>query len=78
MRRRGLERAFRRRSRSARPARSREQQTRWECEYRDTTDPAVIKLILNVKPGMSEGYEWVTCNNCETSWAVPHYAKSSW
>jgi hypothetical protein len=48
-----------------------------ECEYRDTTDPAVIKLILNIKPGMSEGYEWVTCNACETSWQVPYFAEES-
>jgi hypothetical protein len=48
-----------------------------ECEYRDTTDPAVIKLILNVRPGMSEGYDWVTCNACATSWQVPHYAAES-
>jgi hypothetical protein len=48
-----------------------------ECERRDTTDPAVIKLILNVKLGMSEGYDWVTCNACQTSWQVPHYAEES-
>jgi hypothetical protein len=45
-----------------------------ECEYRDTTDPAVIELVLNVKPGMSEGYDSVTCNGCQTAWRVPHYA----
>jgi hypothetical protein len=27
---------------------------------RGTPNPAVIKLILNVRPGMSEGYDWVT------------------
>jgi hypothetical protein len=37
----------------------------------------VTKLILNVKPGMSEGYDWVTCNACETAWQVPHYAAES-
>ncbi len=45
-----------------------------ECVYRDTIDPAMIKLILNVKPGMSEGYDWVTCNACDCAWQVPHYA----
>jgi hypothetical protein len=48
-----------------------------ECEYRDTTDPAVIKFILNVKPGIGEGYHWVTCNACGTSWEVPHFAAES-
>jgi hypothetical protein len=47
-----------------------------KCEYRHATDPAVVKLILNVKLGMNEGYEWVTCNACAISWAVPHYAES--
>jgi hypothetical protein len=34
-------------------------------------------MILNVKSGMSQGYDWVTCNSCETTWPVPHYAAES-
>jgi hypothetical protein len=45
-----------------------------ECEYRDTTDRAIIKLILTSKPGMAEGYDWITCNSCEHSWQVMHFA----
>jgi hypothetical protein len=44
------------------------------CEYAHTTDPAIIKLILTVRPGMAEGYDWVMCNSCQGSWQVPHYA----
>ena len=39
-----------------------------ECEQRDTTDPALIKLILDVKPGTGGPYWWVTCQTCALSW----------
>jgi hypothetical protein len=48
-----------------------------QCEYVSETDPAVLKVLLKVKPGMGEGYDWVTCNACETAWQVPHYAAES-
>jgi hypothetical protein len=48
-----------------------------QCEHRDTTDPAVVRTILKVKDGMGEGYWWVTCGACDTSWQVPHYAAES-
>jgi hypothetical protein len=45
-----------------------------QCEYRDASDPAVIRLILDVKDGLEPGYWWVTCRACMTSWQVLHYA----
>jgi hypothetical protein len=48
-----------------------------ECEHRDTTDPALLKAILQVKPGLEDGYWWVTCNICGTSWQVLHFAAES-
>jgi hypothetical protein len=34
-----------------------------QCEFKDTTDRDVLK----VKPGLDEGYKWVTCGSCSTS-----------
>jgi hypothetical protein len=45
-----------------------------QCEYRDEVSPAVLKILLTVKPGLGPGYDWVTCAGCEGSWQVPHYA----
>jgi hypothetical protein len=43
-----------------------------QCDYRDVTDPAIIRAILTVKPGSgSDEYLWVTCGHCEISWPVP-------
>jgi hypothetical protein len=47
-----------------------------QCEFKDTTDRDVIKVLLKVKPGMGEGYSWVTCGSCEYEWAVADYAES--
>jgi hypothetical protein len=47
-----------------------------QCEYRDEVSPAVLKILLTVKPGLGPGYDWVTCAGCEGSWQVPHYAES--
>ena len=49
------------------------------CEFRDTTDPALLRLLLTVQDGtgVSSGwsaYWWVTCGSCQTSWQVLHYA----
>jgi hypothetical protein len=30
-----------------------------ECEFASETDPAVLKVILKVKPGLGPGYDWV-------------------
>jgi hypothetical protein len=47
-----------------------------QCEYVSETDPAVLKVLLKVKPGLGEGYDWVECGACDTGWPVPHYAES--
>jgi hypothetical protein len=43
-----------------------------QSEHRDTTDPALVKLILNVKPGTGGAYWWVTCQACAISWQTPY------
>lgn len=48
-----------------------------QCEHRNTTDPAVLRYILNVKDGLDPGYWWVTCLSCEIGWQVWHYAPKS-
>jgi hypothetical protein len=40
------------------------------------TDPAVLKVLLKVKPGLGEGYDWVECGSCAVGWQVPHFAES--
>jgi hypothetical protein len=48
-----------------------------QCEYVSETDPPpVIKVLLKVKPGLGEGYDWVECGSCAAGWQVPHYAES--
>jgi hypothetical protein len=44
-----------------------------QCEYVSETNPAVLKILLTVKPGTGD-YWWVTCAGCEGSWQVPFYA----
>jgi hypothetical protein len=48
-----------------------------QFEPRDTTDPALLRLLLKVQDGADPGYWWVTCGACETSWQVWHYAAES-
>jgi hypothetical protein len=49
-----------------------------QCEHRDTTDPALLRLLLRVKDGSgSDDYWWVECTSCEAGWQVPHYAVES-
>jgi hypothetical protein len=36
----------------------------------------VLKVLLKVKPGLGEGYDWVECNACGGSWQVPYYAEN--
>jgi hypothetical protein len=45
-----------------------------ECEYVSETDPAVLKVLVKVKPGLGDGYDWVECAACGAGWQVPHYA----
>jgi hypothetical protein len=47
-----------------------------QCEYVSETDPAVLKVLLKVKPGLREGYDWVECGACGAGWQVPYYAGS--
>jgi hypothetical protein len=48
-----------------------------ECEYRDVTDPALLKVLLKVAQGTGGDYWWVTCGGCDASWAVPYYGAES-
>ena len=33
--------------------------TRGECEFASEKDSGVLRLLLKVKPGLGEGYDWV-------------------
>jgi hypothetical protein len=44
------------------------------CEYVSEANPAVLKILLTVKPGTGGDSWWVTCAGCEGCWQVPHYA----
>jgi hypothetical protein len=45
-----------------------------QCEFISADDPAVLKVLLTVKPGTGGDYWWVTCAGCEGSRQVPFYA----
>jgi hypothetical protein len=45
-----------------------------QCEFVGEDDPAVLRVLLKIQPGLSEGYDWVTCGSCDGQWAVPHVA----
>jgi hypothetical protein len=47
-----------------------------QCEHRYSSDPALLRAILKVRPGANEGYWWVQCSACEYGWQVPHYQSS--
>jgi hypothetical protein len=36
-----------------------------QCEHRDTSDPALVRVILKVRDGAGGGYWWVECGTCE-------------
>lgn len=44
-----------------------------ESEYMSETDPSVLKVLLKVKPGLGEGYDWVECGAGGAGWQVPHF-----
>jgi hypothetical protein len=46
------------------------------CEFADTTDPSLLRLVLKVADGANDGYWWVTCSACDFAWQVHHYAES--
>jgi hypothetical protein len=45
-----------------------------ECEFA-SADRSVLRVLLKVKPGMGEGYDWVECGACGVGWQVPHYER---
>jgi len=45
------------------------------CEFKDETNPAILRVLLKVKPGMDEGYSWVECGACGFAWPVPDFAE---
>jgi hypothetical protein len=45
-----------------------------QCELVGEGDRTVLKMALRVKPGLAEGYDWVTCGACDGGWQVPHHA----
>ena len=45
-----------------------------QCQHAHTTDPAVLRLVLDVKDGLEPGYWWVMCLTCQAGWQVLHYA----
>jgi hypothetical protein len=47
-----------------------------QCEFASADDPSVLRVLLKVKPGLGEGYDWVECGACGAGWQVPHYAES--
>lgn len=47
-----------------------------QCEYVSETDPAVLKVLLKVRPGGGGGYDWVECGGCGAGWQVANYAES--
>jgi hypothetical protein len=46
-----------------------------QCEFKDVTDPDVIKVLLRTTE--KDGYWWVECAGCESGWQVPFYAPES-
>jgi hypothetical protein len=33
----------------------------------------VLKILLKVRPGLGEGYDWVECGACSAGWQVPYF-----
>jgi hypothetical protein len=46
-----------------------------QCEFKDETNPDIIKVLLKVRPGLSPGYQWVECGSCQGGWQVLDYAQ---
>jgi hypothetical protein len=51
--------------------------THGSASSRTRTDPAVLRVLLRIKPGLDEGYSWVECGSCGFAWPVPDYAEES-
>ena len=37
----------------------------------------MLKVLLEVKPGLGEGDDWVECGACGGGWQVPYYFTES-
>ena len=48
-----------------------------QCEHRDTTDPALLRVILKVRDHPEWGYWYVVCGACGSEWQVPYNAAES-
>ena len=47
-----------------------------QCEFKDESDPAVLKVLLKVRDAAAgDAYWWVECGACEIGWQVPHFAE---
>jgi hypothetical protein len=46
-----------------------------ECEFKDLSDPAVLKILLRITE--KDGYWWTECAGCQSGWQVPHYVAES-
>ena len=44
-----------------------------ECEFKDVTDRAVLRVVLKVRDGADQSYKWVSCGGCDYSWPVSVY-----
>lgn len=44
-----------------------------QCEQRDITDPALIRMMLRVKEGAGGTHWFVECGVCGNGWQVLHY-----
>jgi hypothetical protein len=73
MRGRALPRPRHRRPCSAQPVRPATSRHLGQCEYISETDPVVPKILLKVRPGLGEGYDWVECGACGAGWQVPYF-----
>ena len=48
-----------------------------QCEYRDATDPAILRAILRVRDNLGWDYWFVECSICGAGWQVSYYAAES-
>jgi hypothetical protein len=39
-----------------------------QCEFAATSDPAILRALLRVRPGLDPGYQWVECGACSAGW----------
>jgi hypothetical protein len=44
-----------------------------QCEFAAATDPAILRALLKIRPGLDPGYQWVECGSCAAGWQVLDY-----